>query len=382
MRIDRPPGGQLPPHPAQGLFGEALHRLSHVRSRPGDLCVHRAVCGRRQADDVELADRRRRRQHLPRRSRPRRAWSERLPTTWACWRRSSTRLALQDALEKAASPRACMSGDRDARRSPSPTSAGARCATSRRAASVILAAGPAIRTSRPTRRPRLRAVEMAPRCCSRPRRSTASTRADPREPRTTPRRADVLEQVVRRPRVLDSTASACAWTTSLPIIVFDLNQPDDIRRAALGGPGRHAHPRRRTHDVSDEVPSDHRCAGCRERSRPWSATSVGAHRPRLDGSRGAPSRSTTTAFARRSTAGRASASRKRTSIVIQPWDRSMLGADREGHPEVRPGHQSQQRRASHPPGAAAADRRAPQGAGQAGAPPNRGIARCRPQRQA
>jgi len=43
--------------------------------------------------------------------------------------------------------------------------------------------------------------------------------------------ADVL---VKRLAVLDATAVSLCMENDLPIIVFDLNQPDNVRRAAMG----------------------------------------------------------------------------------------------------------------------------------------------------
>ena len=72
------------------LSGEALMGSRTVRHRPaGPASFIAPQVARVQAAGVEVADRRRRRQHLPR---PRRggqaAWSARPATTWACSRRS------------------------------------------------------------------------------------------------------------------------------------------------------------------------------------------------------------------------------------------------------------------------------------------------------
>ena len=84
-------------------------------------------------------------------------------------------LALQDALEKHDVADARADRDRDARRSPSRSSAAARFATSKRAASSSSRPAPATRTSRPTRPPRCARWKSRPRSSSRRPRSTAST---------------------------------------------------------------------------------------------------------------------------------------------------------------------------------------------------------------
>ena len=45
--------------------------------------------------------------------------------------------------------------------------------------------------------------------------------------------ADLLRD---RLKVLDATAVSLCMENDLPIIVFDLNQPDNIRRVAIGEP--------------------------------------------------------------------------------------------------------------------------------------------------
>ena len=67
-------------------------------------------------------------------------------------------------------------------------------------------------------------------------------------------------------------------------------------------------------------------------------------------------------------------------LVIQPWDKSLIGADREGDPEVRPRDQPEQRRLGDPAGAAAAQRAAPQRPREAGQEARRGVQGRRPQR--
>ena len=68
------------------------------------------------------------------------------------------------------------------------------------------------------------------------------------------------------------------------------------------------------------------------------------------------------------------------TLVIQPWDGSTAEADRKGHPGLRSRHQPAERRPRHPPRVPAADRGAPQGAGQAGQKIRRGRQGRHPQR--
>ena len=63
-----------------------------------------------------------------------RAWTARPPTTWGCWPSSSTRCSSRTRSRSSTSTRAC-SRRCTSPRWPSPTSAAARCATSRRGAS-------------------------------------------------------------------------------------------------------------------------------------------------------------------------------------------------------------------------------------------------------
>ena len=50
------------------------------------------------------------------------------------------------------------------------------------------------------------------------------------------RAADLRDVLRDRLKVLDATAVSLCMENDLPIVVFDLNQPDNIRRVALGEP--------------------------------------------------------------------------------------------------------------------------------------------------
>ena len=52
-------------------------------------------------------------------------------------------------------------------------------------------------------------------------------------------------------------------------------------------------------------------------------------------------------------------------LSVQVWDKSLVGAGREGDPQCRPRLQSDHRRHRYPPADPGSDRGAPQGAGQA-----------------
>ena len=64
-------------------------------------------------------------------------------------------------------------------------------------------------------------------------------------------------------------------------------------------------------------------------------------------------------------------------LSVQVWDRSNVGAGREGDPQRRPRHQPDRRRPEHPPADPRSDRGAAQGAGQARPPICREGARSR-----
>ena len=81
----------VPPHPAEALR-RGPGRRAGLRHRSGRARADRRRDPRRSRARRPDRDRHRRRQHLPRRRRPARpAWTAPPPTTWACWRPSSTR---------------------------------------------------------------------------------------------------------------------------------------------------------------------------------------------------------------------------------------------------------------------------------------------------
>ena len=139
--------------------------------------------------------------------------------------------------------------------------------------------------------------------------------------------ADLLRDQLK---VLDAAAVSLCMENDLPIVVFDLNKPDNITRVAVGEPvgtlisgatsavggarDEQRDPGRRRAEDGPRRRGD----GARLPGRP--------DRPRLDVARRAAARSTTTGPRRRSTSWPGSAFRKPHQIVIQPWDRGVLGA--------------------------------------------------------
>ena len=125
--------------------------------------------------------------------------------------------------------------------------------------------------------------------------------------------ADLLRD---RLKVLDATAVSLCMENDLPIVVFDLNQPDNITRVAAGEPvgtlisgaGR----RRRCASMSTEIIADaeHKMARAVEAME----RDFQAHpdRPRVDGARRAHPRRVLRDVRRRSTSWPGSASRSRT----------------------------------------------------------------------
>ena len=126
--------------------------------------------------------------------------------------------------------------------------------------------------------------------------------------------ADLLRDQLK---VLDATAVSLCMENDLPIVVFDLNQPDNITRVAARRAGRDAHlgrheRGRRCAGMSSEIIADadrkmaprRRGHGARLPGRP--------HRPRLDRARRAHPRRVLRHVRRRSTSWPGSASRSRT----------------------------------------------------------------------
>ena len=140
--------------------------------------------------------------------------------------------------------------------------------------------------------------------------------------------ADLLRDQLK---VLDATAVSLCMENDLPIVVFDLNQPDNITRVAVGEPvgtlisGATSAVGGAPHEHRDPSPSaEHKMARAVEamerdfqgiRTGRASTALVERHPRRL-----------LRHARRRSTSSPGSASRRPHQIVIQPWDRSVLGA--------------------------------------------------------
>ena len=141
--------------------------------------------------------------------------------------------------------------------------------------------------------------------------------------------ADLLRDQLK---VLDATAVSLCMENDLPIVVFDLNQPDNITRVAAGEPvgtlisGATARNRRRCQAHEQPRSSPTPITRWPAPSRPWSATSracaPAARRPRSSSA----STSSTTARPRRSTSSPGSASRSRTRSSSSPGTAASSGA--------------------------------------------------------
>ena len=153
-------------------------------------------------------------------------------------------LALQDALENVGVPDPRADRHRDAARSPSPTSAAAPCATWRRAASCIFAAGTGNPYFTTDTAAALRAIEIGADVILKATKVDGVYSADPDEgphgrqvttasPTWTSSRSSL--------KVMDATAISLCMDNHLPIIVFNLNVPGNIRQdrcgRAAGDPG-------------------------------------------------------------------------------------------------------------------------------------------------
>ena len=130
--------------------------------------------------------------------------------------------------------------------------------------------------------------------------------------------------------MLDATAVSLCMENDLPIVVFDLNQPDNITRVAAGEPVgtlisavecRRRCPRMSTEILADADQQD----GPRRRGH--GARLPGApHRSRLDAPSSSGSTSTTTARQTPLNQLAGISVPEPHQIVIQPWDRGVLGA--------------------------------------------------------
>ena len=144
--------------------------------------------------------------------------------------RASTRWRCRTRWRSRACTRACCRRIK-MEQSPSPTSAAAPCATWRRAAWSSSPPAPATRTSPPTPPRRCARWRSTPRSSSRRPRSTASTTRTRRSTRTRAATGaltylDVLNQNLD---VMDSTAISLCRDNKLPILVFDITKPGNIR---------------------------------------------------------------------------------------------------------------------------------------------------------
>ena len=189
----------------------------------------------------------------------------------------------------------------------------------------------------------------------------------------------------KRLQVMDATAISLCMDNQLPILVFNLRTPGNLRRAVLGEP---------VGSVVSVDPSDglaEQCIHGRERSqgpvrrsedadgRRRRARAEGAgqrpHGARVDG----PARSVhVEAYGSKMPLNQvAGLSIPEPSLIVaQPYDPSTLARDREGDPLVRSGPQPGLRRQGDPDPDSGAHRRAPQGA----VTPRAQAGRGRPQR--
>ena len=236
-------------------------------------------------------------------------------------------LALQDALEKAGVPTRVMSRHRHERGRRAVHPPPRACATWRRAAWSSSPPAPATRTSRPTPRPPCAPSRSAPRCCSRRTKVDGVYTADPLTDPDAVRHDDLTyaQVLTERLQVLDSTAVSLCMENDLPIIVFDMNQPDNIRRAALGEPvGTLIHGGDARMTDADRPTLEARMARAVEAmERDFAAIRTGRA---STVARGAHPRSSTTARMTPLNQLASISVPEAHQIVIQPWDRGVLGA--------------------------------------------------------
>ena len=286
-------------------------------------------------------------------------------------------LALQDALEQPRRLHARHVARSRCSRSPSPTSAAARSATWRRAASSSSPPAPATRTSRPTRPRRCARSRSTPTCIMKATKVDGVYDADPK---TQPRRRQVRRA---RPTSTCSTGacrswtarrSRCAWTTTCRSSSSTWNVDGNIERALKGEPvgtivrgddsmtERHHQGRRRAHGEDARRRCSHEFATVR------TGRASAALFEKIHGRR-------TTARRRRcNQVADVKAPEPQTArhrAVGQVGHRR----DREGDPRLRPRPEPEQRRHRHP---RARSRRSPRSA----AGSSSSCARATPRRHA
>ena len=167
---------------------------------------------------------------------PPRAWTGAPRTTWACWRRVINALALQDALEKLGLATRVLSALEIKRsggalhpapRHP-PPGEGARRDLRRRHRQS--------RTSRTDTAAALRAAEIDAEVILKATKVDGVYDADPAlDPNAT--RYDQLsydQAIQRNLRFMDQTAIALCRENSIPIVVFDMTTPGNIRKVVAG----------------------------------------------------------------------------------------------------------------------------------------------------
>ena len=122
--------------------------------------------------------------------------------------------------------------------------------------------------------------------------------------------ADLLRDQLK---VLDAAAVVLCMENDLPIVVFDLNKPDNIARVALGEPvGTLISAPGGGRGMSSEILAGSRTQDGPRRRGHGARLPGDPHRPRLDLARRADPSSSTTARRRRSTSWPGSACRRRT----------------------------------------------------------------------
>ena len=144
-------------------------------------------------------------------------------------------VALQDVLETSAWIRACRPRSR-CRRSPSPTSGGAASGISKRDAWSSSPPAPAARISPPTRRAALRAREIGADVLLKATNVDGVYSADPKKHPDAKRFFRLTyDQVIHdKLQVMDATAITLCREGNVPIIVFNMSVPNNIRRAIAG----------------------------------------------------------------------------------------------------------------------------------------------------
>ena len=157
-----------------------------------------------------------------------------------------------------------------------------------------------------------------------------------------------IEVLNRGLKVMDNTAISLCMDNDLPIIVFNMEREGNIERALQGRAGRDDRQRREL-ACRTTIIARRRRAHEEGARAPRPRVHHRAHRPRVGARCSRTSRSSTTAARCRCSQVAAVKSPEPHCSSIEPWDKAMLSAHREGDPGLRPRPEPEQRRHDHPP---------------------------------